>query len=801
LTAITGAGFILGLLLLSAALYVYSTIAPDLPAIEGLKDVRLEQPMRVFSADGRLMAEFGVQLREPVSYADTPERLVKAFLAAEDSRFFEHRGIDPQAFVRAARSYLRTGKPLQGGSTITMQVARNFFLTREKTLRRKFAEIILALRIERELSKPEILELYQNKIFFGHRAYGVSAAAKRYYDKALEDLSLAQTAMLAGIPQAPSSNNPITDPEEARQRRDYVLRRMYELGFVDEPAFRQALNEPESARLHQTPIELDAPYAAEMVRAELVARFGKNAYRDGLSVLTSIDSRLQRLAEQALRQALGDYDERHGYRGPEARVPDPDAADGAELDRLLGSRPLTEWLTPAIVVAVSRDQAELYLAGGQKVVLGLPGVTWARRHKSADRRGAVPRRLTEVLAVGDLIRVRKGENDDWRLAQLPAVEGALVILAPEDGAILALVGGLGFALSKFNRAVDARRQPGSSFKPFIYAAALEQGWTPASLLDDEPIAIRDGSGELWRPKNFDRKYLGPVRLRQALAKSRNLASINLLRGVGVEFVRDYVGRFGFAREQLPRGLSLALGTAEVSPLDMAGAYAVFANGGYRVEPYLVRRIDSASGAPLFRANPPRACGTCWYQAGSDDAVVSALGTEQVAAERVLDARLAFQVDSLLRDVIRVGTGHRAKALERTDLAGKTGTTNDVHDSWFCGYQKDLVAVAWMGFDNPRSLGRKETGGRAALSMWMEFMGPALEGKLNVLPTEPPGLVHLAINRYSGNVTVPEDPDAIFETVREEYELMLLGPGGADYYWDIVEDYSTGGTERVLDDLF
>jgi penicillin-binding protein 1A len=682
-----------------------------------------------------------------------------------------------------------------------MQVARNFFLTREKTLQRKIAEIILALRIERELSKPEILELYQNKIFFGHRAYGVSAAAKRYYDKALDDLSLAQTATLAGIPQAPSTNNPITDPEKARNRRDYVLSRMYALGFIDEPAFRGALDEPESARLHQTPIELNAPYAAEMVRAELIDRYGENAYRDGLSVITTIDSRLQLLAERALRKALSDYDERHGYRGPEARVPDPKEAASADLELLLGSRPLAGWVTPAVVLAATPEQAELYLTGGRRAYLRSDGITWAQRYKSADRRGAVPRRVTDVVGVGDLIRVREGENGDWRLTQLPAVEGALVVLAPRNGAILALVGGLDFSLSKFNRAVDARRQPGSSFKPFVYAAALEQGWTPASLLDDEPIAIRDGTGELWRPKNFDRKYLGPVRLRQALAKSRNLASINLLRWVGVDFTRDYVGRFGFVPEQLPRGLSLALGTAEVSPLEMAEAYAVFANGGYRVEPFIVRSIDNAAGTPRFRASPPSACGNCWYRAGSDDAVVSALGTKPVAAERVLDGRLTFQIDSLLRDVIRVGTGHRAKALERTDLAGKTGTTNDVHDSWFCGYQRDLVAVAWMGFDNPKPLGRKETGGRAALSMWMEFMGPALEGELNVLPTEPPGLVHLAINRYSGNITRPEDPDAIFETVREEYELMLLGPAGADYYWDIVDDYSTGGTERVLDDLF
>ncbi len=765
---------------LGAGFYVAITLA-ELPHAEALRTVQLQQPMRIYSADGRFMGAFGLERREPVSFEQIPPQLIQAFLATEDSRFFEHEGIDLFGLGRAALSFLRTGERRQGGSTITMQVARNFFLSREKTFHRKFSEILLSLHIERTLTKQEILELYLNKIFFGHRAYGISAAAALYYDKPLRELSLAQMAMLAGIPKAPSANNPVSNPKRALARRNYILGRMWALGYIDEQAYQMAKATPDDAALHRPPVELQADYVAELVRRELVKRLGESAYREGLRVITTLDSRLQPLAEQAVRTALLDYDRRHGYRGPEAHYAVANRSDQA-LDALLAQAKPVPLLQAALVVRADAESAQLYLGDGQRETLELAQVRWARPYKNENAQGRAPQRVDQVLHPGDLVRLRKDAEGRWELAQRPAVSGALVVLDPSNGAVLALMGGYDYGESKFNRAVDARRQPGSSFKPFIYAAALEQGWTPASLIRDEPLRIRLGPREVWTPKNFDHKNLGPIRLRLALTQSRNLASVFLLKQIGLEKGRAFAARFGFSPKAMqPVGLSLVLGTLGASPLQMAGAYAVFANGGFRVLPHFIQRIENSAGEVLFESQVPKACAHCWfyYEEERESGVEtqgladSAIGAPE--AERVLEPRIAYQMHSMMGDVIRYGTARRALKLKRDDLAGKTGTTNEVRDSWFCGYQKDLVAVAWMGFDRFQPLGRKETGGRAGLGLWMNFMGPALANTPEAKLAVPEGLVAVRIDKRTGLPTRSQGKHTQMEWIREEYLARIQGP--------------------------
>ena len=778
-----------------ALLAIYAWVAQGLPERLDLSGPQLQQPLRIYSTDGLLMAEFGAERREPLSFADTPPLLVKAFLATEDSRFFQHPGIDIQGLARAALNLLETGKRSQGGSTITMQVARNFFLSREKSFERKLAELALALRIERELSKGAIFELYQNKIFFGHRAYGISAAARVYYDQEVRQLSLAQMAMLAGVPQAPSTNNPVSRPGRALARRNYVLGRMLALGYITAAEHDQALAEVDQAQLTGPRMELEASHAAEMARREIANRYGPAAYTSGYRVTTTIDGHLQRAANEALRNALLAYDRRHGYRGAEGRIKGLELLSVDALEGLLADHPPVAGLEAGIVIRVEPERASVYLAGERYPEITLAGAKWARPLISTKRRGRAPRKLSDVIAPGDRVRLRRTEDGSRELAQLPAVEGALAALSPADGAVKAMVGGFDFRRSQFNRAVDARRQPGSSFKPLVYAAALERGWTPATLVHDEPLEIPDGKGRVWRPKNFGGKYLGPIRLREALTHSRNLASIDLLRSVGVDYTRDFIGRFGFTSKQLPRGLSLVLGSGGASPLQMAGAYARFANGGYRTDPYLIERVEDPAGKLLFQAESAVVCIDCAYQQRSDE--LPAATTLPIAVqepERVLAPGVAYQMHSLLADVIRTGTGRRALSLGRNDLAGKTGTSNDVRDSWFCGFQKQLVTVAWMGFDDFSPLGSKETGGHAALGMWIDFMGVALEGEPEDLPEEPPGLLHVLVNRYSGTLTSARDPDAIMETVREAYEVMLLGPEMASYPEPEPEPISVGAWE-------
>lgn len=788
---------LLALGLLGAGVFV-TIHAPELPSVESLRQVQFEEPLRVFSSDGGLIAEFGIERRRPVAYEDIPPLVINAFLATEDARFFEHGGVDAIGIGRALLSFVSTGAKTQGGSTITMQVTRNFLLSSEKTFQRKLAEVLLTLQVERTLTKDQILDLYLNQIFFGHRAYGISAAAALYYDKDLVQLTPAEAAMLAGIPKAPSSNNPVTNPERALERRNYILTRMLELGQIDRDEYEIAVLTPDMARLHRRQPDLDAGYIGEMARQAIVQHYGEAALSQGFRVTTTIDSRLQIAAQESLRRALRDYDRRHGYRGAEAKI-DLDGATNADMDAYLETVTTLPELTPGLVTRASSGEAEIYLAGGRRVELGLKQVAWAQEFRNANWRGPRPRRVSDVVVVGDLVRLQQGSEGRWELAQNPRVSGALVSIAPQDGAVRALVGGYSFNESKFNRAVDMRRQPGSSFKPFVFAAALHEGWTPASLIKDEAVKLT-GTQD-WNPRNSDRKEMGPIRMRRALALSRNLAAINLLQSVGLEDAQAYIRAFGFDLDAMPLGLSMALGTGEMSPMKLAEGYAVFANGGFHVTPYFIQRIESGDGQVVFESNAPRSCADCWYRFGEEAARVQ--GTQASAsAPRVIDPRIAYQITSLLREVVEAGTGTRAKELNREDIVGKTGTTNDVRDSWFAGYQADFVTIAWMGFDDFEKLGRGEEGGRAALGMWVDFMGTALDGHPVAQLEPPPGMVQVRVDPNTGNETKAKS--GILEMVNEEFSKALLGPEPVRIAGPTKKKADTSvrrSAPRVMDDLF
>ncbi len=789
-----------------AAAYFY--IAPQLPPIERLKEVQLQVPLRVYAHSGELMAEFGEQHREPVSYADLPQAVIEAILATEDDRFFQHPGVDYQGLVRAVVKLIITGEKRQGGSTITMQVARNFFLSREKTYLRKVTEIFLALKIERYLSKQEILELYLNKIYFGHRAYGIGAAARVYYGADINELTIPQIAMIAGLPKAPSANNPVSNPERALQRRNYVLGRMYSLGFLDTDTYRESLDAPDNASLHKASIELEAPWVAEMVRSHMREHYGDDAYTAGYNVYTTINPERQRAANASVRKTLLDYDQRHGYRGVVRHIELGETFDETLLsDELKNVRPYGG-LRPALVVAVDEVNVQLRLRDGTPIEVGLEGLAWARRYIAVNQRGPKIKQADEVLKRGDIVYLQPLEEGNWQLAQLPNVSGALVSVRPQDGALQALVGGFDFYLSKFNRAVQAQRQPGSSFKPFIYSAALNKGYTVASLFNDAPVVFDAPSLETtWRPENYSGKFYGPTRMREALTRSRNLVSIRLLRAIGARYASRYAQRFGFRQDQIPKDLSLALGSGTATPLEMARAYSVWANGGFYTEPYFIETIQDANGEVLFRANPAIACDDCEEEQASENTaldesadVVDApveVATESVMtdvtdledgstaqdseaepveesipepvyAERVVDAANVYLMSSMMRDVVRRGTGRRAMALGRKDLAGKTGTTNDQRDAWFCGFNAQLVTTVWVGYDRVQPLGNGETGSRAALPMWVAYMGEALKGVPESVLPQPPGLVTVRIDPETGLRLPPGQSGGIFETFRPEY---------------------------------
>ncbi|SEP85277.1 penicillin-binding protein 1A [Ectothiorhodospira magna] len=739
--------FTLGVLFTAAA-YVY--LAPQMPDVEQLREVQLQVPLRVLSRDGQLMAEYGEQRREPVTMEEVPELVRLAFLAAEDDRFETHPGVDYVGLIRAAMNLLATGEKTQGGSTITMQVARNFFLNREKTYTRKLTEIFLAIRIERELTKDEILELYLNKIFLGHRAYGVRAAAQVYYGVDLHELTLPQIATIAGLPQAPSRANPVTNPARAVARRNYVLGRMYELGHIDRATFEAAREAPETARLRRPVIQVDAAHVAELVRLEMLDRFGEAAYTEGYRVYTSVDPTLQGAAIDALRSGLMAYDRRHGYRGPEGEVDlDRHPTDEA-LDRVLAQYPrVAGMLWSGVVTAADPEQATVYLGRGERKVLDREAVAWARPYLALSRRGPAPRTVTDVLAPGQVVRLLQTADDRWVLSQVPAVEGAIVALDAQDGAVLALVGGFDFFRSNFNRATQAQRQPGSAFKSFIYSVALEHGHSPATMINDAPIVIEDISlqGE-WRPRNYSGRFYGPTRLREALAHSRNLVSIRLLDDVGVSRVHGELTRFGLDPARHPRSLSMALGSGSVTPLELTRAYGVFANGGYLIDPWIIERVENAAGEVVFLNVPQQVC-----QAPCE-----------TSAPRTIPASNAHQMYSMLREVVQTGTGRRARALGREDVAGKTGTTNDLRDGWFAGFAGDVVASAWVGFDQYTSLGQRETGGSTALPIWVDFMAEALKGQPQRPWAPPAGMITVRIDADTGGRVTSRTQRTLFEVL-------------------------------------
>jgi len=764
-----------------AALCSYVYLAPAIPDVGTLRDIRLQVPLRVFSRDGRLIAQIGEYRRIPVSYEAIPPRVQQAFLAAEDDRFFKHHGVDYAGLLRATLVNLVSGQPSQGGGTVTMQLARNMFLTPERRFDRKLKEIFLSFRIEREFTKPEILTLYLNKIFLGQRAYGAAAAAEVYFGKSLDQLTLAETATIAGMPRAPSRDNPVANPERAKLRRLYVLRRMFEVGQIDRNEYDAASVAPMESQLHGPIAEVEAPYVAEMARADMFARLGDDTYTAGYRVFTTIDSRLQQAANSALRLGLIEYDRRHGYRGPVAKVTLRAGEPPAEMLAALEDQATINVLQPALVVDVAERAARVLLKDGRSLQIDWPGLAWARA--AADNSvGPEPRRASDVLAVGDIVYVIRA-GSSAQLAQLPAAQGALVAEDPRDGAIVALDGGFDFFVSKFNRVIQARRQPGSAFKPFIYSAALENGFTPSSIVMDAPVVFEDEAAEdTWRPENSTGEFYGPTRLREALVRSRNLVSVRLMRAMGVSYTMNYLQRFGFERADLPDDLTLALGSLQLTPAELAAGFATFANGGFHVRPYYLERIEDASGKVLFAAKPAIACADCDIEAtrlrlpdgGSSSALEAAdairggrghLPTGQLAP-RAISSQNAYLLTDMMRDVIRRGTGRRAQALGREDLAGKTGTTNDHHDAWFCGFNPRLVAAVWVGFDQEASLGAGEEGGRTAVPVWVHFMRQALRDTPEVRMPPPDGLVTVKISPQTGLLASADDPNAIFETFME-----------------------------------
>jgi len=862
---------------ISAGLFIggaYLYLSPRLPSIDTLKDVQLQVPLRVYAKSGELIAEFGEMKRAPLKYEEFPQHLINAVLAAEDDRFFEHPGVDYQGILRAVVHLIRTGRKGQGGSTITMQVARNFFLSREKTYLRKLNEIFLAFKIEGFLTKEEILSLYLNKIYLGKRAYGFSAASQVYYGKDIGDLTIAEYAMVAGLPKAPSSYNPVNNPQRALIRRNYVLGRMRVLDFIDEDTYQAALTAPDLARVHGQDIELEAPYIAEMVRNEVVARYGTEAYTGGYSVYTTINADRQRAANKALRNALLAYDRRHGYRGhlgfldlnaidesqhaekeeiPANELSETPAAiklATQELDELavwrkeLNKLPTFGDLIPSLVFQVNEKDAYAYTAENEVVYLPWEHIEWARTYVDDNKVEAELTSAHERLKEGDIIYTLPSAKPgcSW-LAQKPTVGGALVSLSPEDGAIEALNGGYDYYESKFNRAIQAQRQPGSSFKPFIYTAALDKGYTAASIIADAPVVFdAPGLEDTWRPENYSGKFYGDTRLRQALIKSRNLVSIRLLRDIGIGYAIRYIKRFGFTRKMLPRDLSLALGSGSLTPFDLANGYAVFANGGYRVKPYFIDYIVGAKDKIVYMEQPEQVCSACRKEEVSEngddetlqdgqlkqnkkkevvakplpalsadlsESFLSVMDEEErlqvqqgppqlKLAEQILSPQTAFLINTMMRDVINYGTGRRALSIGRKDLAGKTGTTNDQRDAWFTGFNAELATIAWVGFDNPRPLGDKETGARAALPMWIDYMREALNGVEEKQLEQPPGLVSVRIDPKTGKLANATTQDAIFE--------FFLADQVPTEQTDIIESGQTGtSTESppadITEDIF
>ena len=740
---------------------MYLYIYPGLPDMTLLKQAPLEQPLQIYTQDNVLIAEFGEKLSIPVDYADIPPQLVEAFLAAEDSSFFEHNGVSFKGLGRALSETV-SGGAQTGGSTITMQVAKNYYLSPERTLRRKLTEIFLARKIEQTLTKKDILSLYVNKIFLGKNAYGIAAAARIYYNKDLKDLSVAEMAMIAGLPKAPSRYNPVANPERALERRNWILARMLQLGAIDQATYQKAIEEPIKLNMQEHRVATQHPYLAELIRAEMVNRFGEKVTNSGYKVYTTVNSQRQISAETAVKEGLEAYDRRHGWRGAEAN------------DKPLNTFTAFSNMWPAKVVKVNSRSFDAEFIDGKKVSVPWEGMSWARRYYSADRMGGAPANAGQIVSVNDIVRLRPTDEKktSWHLSQVPDVQGQLIALNPNNGAVEAIVGGYDFAQSKFNRATQGWRQPGSTIKPFIYTLALERGMTPYSMVSDSPLSVGK-----WHPKNSDGRYLGSIPLRRALYLSRNLVSIRLLQFVGLDRARNFLVHFGLVEDKIPRNLTIALGTPQVLPIQMATGYSTFANGGFRIQPFVIDKVLDSDDQILFEANPTYACASCQGKeiitaaattdntdasnapdTVKEDEVVEISNTpgqpiqnstdplsansvnnsNQIVtltsnsgktyrqAERIIKSSSAFDMANILQDVIVRGTGRAALKLGRDDLGGKTGTTNDAKDAWFAGFNADLVTITWVGFDKPTTLGRREYGGVAALPIWINFMGAALK---------------------------------------------------------------------------
>lgn len=843
--------FSLALLGIGAIGAAYLYVKPELPDVATLKSVKLQTPLRVFSQDGKLISQFGEKRRIPVSLDEVPKPLIQAILATEDARFYEHHGIDPIGIMRAAFVLATTGQKRQGASTITMQVARNFFLTRDKTYIRKVKEIFIALHIEQLLTKDEILELYINRIYLGQRAYGFGAAAQVYYGKALKELTLAQQAMLAGLPKAPSSMNPITSPTRAESRRNVVLGRMQEVGFITQAEYQQAVDAPITARYHGAEIDLYAPYISEMVRDYMVQKYGEEqAYTEGFDVYTTVDSNLQQLAQKALRNNVYAYDERHGYRGPAAVLWTGVQPDTKVIQTELAKVESINELEAAAVIKVEEQQAEVMTADGQIHVLPWDGLKWARSFVTDKKQGPLPKKAEQILKVGERVWVRNN-GSIWQLAQVPQVSSAVVSLDPHDGAVRTLVGGFSFKQSQYNRVTQAKRQLGSNIKPFIYAAALEKDYTLATLINNAPINEPDISqGIAWRPKNSPNVYGGPTRLRMGLAQSINVMSVRAMRHVGLDNTIDKLVQFGFDPADLPRNESIALGSASVTPMQVASAFGVFANGGYLVEPYFIERIQNSEGEVIEKANPTLACKQADAKDETqmlDNAALDAGESAQLAqhdtelqqleqestplqacdvpearhAKQVISDQDAFLITDTLKSVIwgggnwSKGTGwngtawRAARVVKRHDIAGKTGTTNESRDTWFSGYTPDLVTTVWVGFDDHgRELGRTtwrengpkdqisgaESGAKTAGPGWNEFMRDALAGTPEKHNPPPEGIISVRIDRDTGKLTHKTD-----YTTRFEY--FVDGTQPKEYATEAQPDTELFDDTPVSDDLF
>jgi len=820
---------------------VYLSMRSSLPSVDSLRDLQWQTPMQIFSADGKLISQFGEKKRIPLTLDEIPQQLINAILATEDDRFYLHFGVDPIGMGRAVLGQIM-GQNKGGASTITMQVARNFFLSREQTYVRKIREIFISFHIESLLTKDEILTLYMNKISLGHRSFGFGAAAQVYYGKDVKDLTLAQIAVLAGLPKAPSTMNPISRPDRALQRRTVVLQRMYSAGYITAEELAAANKESITAEKHGAEIELSAPYIAEMAHQEMIDRFGKEAaYTGGYKVFTTVPSKLQYAAQQVVINNVFTYDQRHGYRGPLTSLRPDDTTDGdiepiaqAEIAEVLASLPSYHSIVPAVVTAVAEQSAQITLEDGRNENIAWDGLSWARAYFNDDKQAAPPQTASEIMKVGDVVMVAAAETG-YRLSQLPEVSSALISLATDNGAIKAAVGGFSFTQSQFNRVTQAKRQVGSNIKPFIYSAALDSGYTLASIVNDTPINQWDRStGVVWRPKNSPPTYNGEIRLRLGLAQSKNVIAVRLLRDVGLDKVIPYLASFGFDPDDLPRNESLALGSASLTPIEVATGFATFANGGFLIEPYLIERIEDSFGNVIFQANPAIACDSCedimaaTELPHNNSEQIDAFNENEIQpviinkAERVISAQNAFLITEALNSAIWgadwnikpfwQGTGYRARSLKRRDIAGKTGTTNQAKDAWFSGYSRRIVTTSWIGFDDPsRNLGQttynsnlgkdqitgKEFGAKSAQPPWINFMKVAL-ADLPIEPFEQPeALISVRIDKTSGKLTTKTDKTS-------EFEYFELGTAPTEYISHDISSEILDGDNSIVpneDEIF